>query len=37
MPPVSPKYSLDDLKRIIERYWSYHTLWPLQEQAMRAT
>ncbi|HYT92389.1 MAG TPA: RecQ family ATP-dependent DNA helicase [Gemmataceae bacterium] len=36
MPPTSPAFSLADLKRVIERYWGYHTLRPLQEQAMRA-
>jgi ATP-dependent DNA helicase RecQ len=33
--PVPPR-SIDDLKKVIARYWGYHRLRPLQEQAMRA-
>src|SRR5262249_30774792 len=36
MPQQSPAYTLDGLKRVIERHWGYRTFRPLQEQAMRA-
>src|SRR5947209_2265717 len=36
MPPQKPAYSLDDLKRVIERHWGYRTFRPLQQQAMCA-
>jgi ATP-dependent DNA helicase RecQ len=36
MPPAAPRYSLSDLKRVIEQHWGFRTLRPLQEPAMRA-
>src|SRR5262249_55271302 len=36
MPQQSPAYTLDGLKRVIERHWGYRSFRPLQEQAMRA-
>src|SRR5919108_4604754 len=31
-----PPFSLDELKRVIERHWGFRTFRPLQERAMRA-
>src|ERR1041384_2782743 len=34
--PNAEGYSIDDLRRVIEKHWGFRTLRPLQEQAMRA-
>src|SRR5262249_15531046 len=36
MPASSPSWSLEQLKAVIERYWGFRSLRPLQEPAMRA-
>jgi ATP-dependent DNA helicase RecQ len=36
MPSIVPEWSADDLQAVIARYWGFHQLRPLQEQAMRA-
>jgi ATP-dependent DNA helicase RecQ len=36
MPPASPRFSLPDLKRVIEHHWGFRTFRPFQERAIRA-
>jgi len=36
MPATPPRWSLDDLKQIIQRHWGFRSFRPLQEKAMRA-
>ncbi len=34
--PTPPAHSLDDLRRVVERHWGFHSFRPLQEGAIRA-
>jgi len=36
MPQPAPPYSLDELKKVVQRHWGFRTFRPLQEQAMQA-